>query len=50
MPSRQFDDEQVIKLVKEGDTEAFGALYEQYAEVIFRMSILTLTTGWTQKT
>ncbi len=36
MPSRQFDDEQVIKLVKEGDAEAFGTLYEQYAEVIFR--------------
>src|SRR5512142_3381165 len=36
MPDRQFDDEQVIKQVKEGDAEAFGMLYEQYAEVIFR--------------
>jgi RNA polymerase sigma-70 factor, ECF subfamily len=36
MPVRQFDDEQVIKQVKNGDAEAFGLLYEQYAEVIFR--------------
>jgi len=36
MPGRQFDDEQVIKQVKNGDAEAFGVLYEQYAEVIFR--------------
>ncbi len=36
MPDRQFDDEQVIKRVKNGDVEAFGILYEQYAEVIFR--------------
>lgn len=36
MPNRQFDDEQVIKQVKDGDSEAFGMLYEQYAEVIFR--------------
>ena len=36
MPERQFDDEQVIKQVKNGDTEAYGVLYEQYAEVIFR--------------
>ena len=36
MPSRQFDDEQVIKQVKNGDAEAFGMLYDQYAEVIFR--------------
>jgi RNA polymerase sigma-70 factor, ECF subfamily len=36
MPSRQFDDEQVIKQVKSGDTDAFGMLYDQYAEVIFR--------------
>ncbi len=36
MPNRQFDDEQIIKQVKEGDAEAFGMLYEQYAEVIFR--------------
>lgn len=36
MPSRQFDDEQVIKQVKNGDVEAFGMLYEQYAEIIFR--------------
>ncbi len=36
MPDRQFDDEQVIKRVKNGDVEAFGVLYEQYAEVIFR--------------
>jgi RNA polymerase sigma-70 factor, ECF subfamily len=36
MPSRTFDDEQVIKQVKNGDAEAYGMLYEQYAEVIFR--------------
>lgn len=36
MPSRQFDDEQVIKQVKNGDAEAFGLLYDQYAEIIFR--------------
>jgi RNA polymerase sigma-70 factor, ECF subfamily len=36
MPDRQFDDEQVIQQVKDGDAEAFGMLYEQYAEVIFR--------------
>ena len=36
MPDRQFDDEQVIKQVKNGDAEAYGMLYEQYAEVIFR--------------
>ncbi len=36
MPNRQFDDEQVIKQVKNGDTEAFGMLYDQYSEVIFR--------------
>ncbi len=36
MPSRPFDDEQVIKQVKNGDAEAYGMLYEQYAEVIFR--------------
>ncbi len=36
MPDRQVDDERVIKQVKEGDAEAFGMLYEQYAEVIFR--------------
>src|SRR5512146_1872308 len=36
MPNRQFDDEQVIKQVKNGDAEAYGLLYEQYAEVIFR--------------
>lgn len=36
MPSRLFDDEQVIKQVKDGDAEAFGLLYDQYSEVIFR--------------
>jgi RNA polymerase sigma-70 factor, ECF subfamily len=36
MPDRPFDDEQVIKQVKSGDAEAYGMLYEQYAEVIFR--------------
>lgn len=36
MLSRQFDDEQLIKKSKSGDAEAFGELYEQYAEVIFR--------------
>jgi RNA polymerase sigma-70 factor, ECF subfamily len=36
MPSRTFDDEQIIKQVKNGDAEAYGMLYEQYAEVIFR--------------
>ncbi len=36
MPDRQFDDEQIIKRVKSGESEAFGILYEQYAEVIFR--------------
>jgi RNA polymerase sigma-70 factor, ECF subfamily len=36
MPSRQFDDVQLIKQVKEGDTDAFGVLYEQYSETIFR--------------
>src|SRR5512146_748021 len=36
MTNRPFDDEQVIKQVKNGDAEAFGMLYDQYAEVIFR--------------
>jgi RNA polymerase sigma-70 factor, ECF subfamily len=36
MPSRQFDDEQTIAQVKNGDADAFGVLYEQYAETIFR--------------
>lgn len=36
MPGRQFDDEQVINKVKDGDAEAFGVLYDQYAELIFR--------------
>lgn len=36
MPVRQFDDEDVINQVKNGDTEAFGKLYDQYSEVIFR--------------
>ncbi len=36
MPGRQFDDELVIKQVKNGDAEAFGTLYEQYADMIFR--------------
>jgi len=36
MPERQFDDEQVIQQVKNGDAEAYGVLYDQYAEVIFR--------------
>lgn len=36
MASRQFDDEQLIKQVKDGDAEAFGVLYEQYAEMVFR--------------
>lgn len=36
MSASAFDDEQVIQQVKNGDTEAYGMLYEQYAEVIFR--------------
>ena len=36
MPSRLNDDEQIIQKVKNGDAEAFGVLYEQYAETIFR--------------
>lgn len=36
MPDRQFDEERVINQVKSGDTDAFGMLYDQYAEVIFR--------------
>src|SRR6266498_4796665 len=36
MPAGPIDDEQIIKQVKSGDSEAFGVLYEQYAEVIFR--------------
>lgn len=36
MPGRQYDDEQLIKKVKNGDAAAFGILYEQYAELIFR--------------
>ncbi len=36
MPSRQNDDEQIINKVKNGDAEAFGVLYEQYADTIFR--------------
>lgn len=36
MPSRPNDDEQIIKKVKNGDAEAFGVLYEQYSEMIFR--------------
>lgn len=36
MQSRSYDDEQLIQQIKNGDTEAFGVLYEQYAEMIFR--------------
>jgi RNA polymerase sigma-70 factor (ECF subfamily) len=36
MLSRQYDDEQLIVKSKNGDAEAFGELYERYAEVIFR--------------
>jgi RNA polymerase sigma-70 factor (ECF subfamily) len=36
MQSRPNDDEQLIQQVKSGDAEAFGVLYEQYAEMIFR--------------
>jgi RNA polymerase sigma-70 factor, ECF subfamily len=36
MLSRQFDDEPIILKAKSGDTEAFGILYERYAETIFR--------------
>lgn len=36
MPSRLNDDVQIINQVKNGDAEAFGILYEQYAEMIFR--------------
>ncbi len=36
MLSWQYDDEQTIKKAKNGDAEAFGVLYEQYAEMIFR--------------
>lgn len=36
MPDRQVDDEAVIRQVKNGDAEAFGVLYTQYAELIFR--------------
>jgi RNA polymerase sigma-70 factor, ECF subfamily len=36
MLSRQIDDEQLINKSKNGDAEAFGDLYERYAEVIFR--------------
>lgn len=36
MLSRQYDDEQLIIKSKNGDAEAFGELYERYAEVIFR--------------
>lgn len=37
MPGRPiYDDVELIKQVKNGDTEAFGVLYEQYADVIFR--------------
>jgi RNA polymerase sigma-70 factor, ECF subfamily len=36
MPGRPNDDEQIINKVKNGDAEAFGILYEQYAEMIFR--------------
>jgi RNA polymerase sigma-70 factor (ECF subfamily) len=36
MPSRPNDDEQIVQKVKNGDTESFGVLYEQYAEMIFK--------------
>ena len=36
MASRLQDDEQLIQQVKNGDADAFGILYEQYAEMIFR--------------
>jgi len=36
MLSRQYDDEHIIKKAKSGDAEAFGVLYERYAEGIFR--------------
>jgi RNA polymerase sigma-70 factor (ECF subfamily) len=36
MPGRLNDDVQIINRVKNGDAEAFGVIYEQYAEMIFR--------------
>jgi len=36
MLGRQHDDEPLILKAKNGDTEAFGILYERYAETIFR--------------
>lgn len=36
MPGRPYDDEQLINQVKNGDADAFGMLYEQYSEIIFR--------------
>lgn len=35
MPGRT-DDEQLIQKVKNGDADAFGVLYEQYADMMFR--------------
>lgn len=33
---RDVDDVQLLKIAKEGEPEAFGELYERYAQVIFR--------------
>lgn len=42
MQSRQENDEQIIQRVKNGDAEAFGLLYEQYAEMVFRYAYAQL--------
>jgi RNA polymerase sigma-70 factor (ECF subfamily) len=33
---REIDDIQLLKIAQEGNTEAFGAIYERYAEKVFR--------------
>jgi len=43
MPGRSFDDEPIVMRVKKGDAEAFGILYERYAEAIFRYFYSPLT-------
>ncbi len=42
MQSRQYLDEQIIQKVKNGDPEAFGLLYDQYAEMVFRYAFSQL--------
>ena len=33
---QEVDDVELLKLAKDGEAEAFGELYERYAQIVFR--------------